>query len=71
VFDPGLAQDKKVRHLGAEIVFEDGFAYAEPVSFTWAPKGQTPQIKRITKYCRDTLAMVALTISGEDLQTTF
>jgi transposase len=40
-------------------------SYAEPVSFTWAPKGQTPQIKRITKYRRETSTMAALTITGK------
>ena len=48
-------------------MFEDefGFSYAEPVSFTWAPKGQTPQLKRITKFRRETSTMVGLTISGK------
>jgi transposase len=48
-------------------VFEDefGFSYAEPVSFTWAPKGQPPQLKRITKFRRETSTMVGLTISGK------
>ncbi|MBN2385809.1 MAG: winged helix-turn-helix domain-containing protein [Anaerolineales bacterium] len=48
---------KKARRLGAEIVLEDefGFSYAEPVSFTGAPRGQTPQRKRITKdLCKKT-----------------
>jgi transposase len=48
-------------------VFEDefGLSYAEPVSFTWAPKGQTPQLKRITKFRREISTMVGLTISGK------
>jgi transposase len=48
-------------------VFEDefGLSYSEPVSFTWAPRGQTPQIKRIGKYRRETSTMVGLTISGK------
>jgi transposase len=48
-------------------VFEDefGFSYAEPVSFTWAPKGQTPRLKRITKFRRETSTMIGLTISGK------
>jgi len=48
-------------------VFEDefGFSYAEPVSFTWAPKGQPPQLKRITHFRRETSTMVGLTISGQ------
>src|SRR3990172_8627997 len=44
---------------------EFGFSYAEPVSFTWAPKGKTPQLKRITKFRRETSTMVGLTISGK------
>jgi len=48
-------------------VFEDefGLSYAEPVSFTWAPKGKTPQLKRITKFRREISTMVGLTISGK------
>lgn len=48
-------------------MFEDefGFSYAEPVSFTWAPRGQPPQIKRITTYRRETSTLVGLTISGK------
>ena len=49
------------------IVFEDEFgcSYAEPVSFTWAPRGQPPQLKRITSYRRETSTMVGLTITGK------
>jgi len=48
-------------------VFEDefGLSYAEPVSFTWAPKGQTPQLKRITRFRREISSMASLTISGK------
>jgi transposase len=48
-------------------VFEDefGLSYSEPVGFTWAPRGQTPQIKRIGKYRRETSTMIGLTISGK------
>ena len=63
-----MAKDqKKCLRLGAEIVFEDefGLSFSEPVSFTWAPRGQTPQIKRIGKYRRETSTMVGLTISGK------
>jgi transposase len=58
---------KKARRLGAEIVFEDefGLSYTEPVGFTWAPKGHTPRLKRITKFRRETSTMVGLTISGK------
>jgi transposase len=37
----------------------------EPVSFTWAPKGQTPQLKRHGRYRRETSTMAGLTISGK------
>ena len=58
---------KKAQELGAEIVVEDefGVSYAEPVGFTWAPKGQTPQLKRHGRYRRETSTMVGLTISGK------
>jgi transposase len=48
-------------------VFEDefGVSYVEPVSFTWAPKGQTPQLKRHGRYRRETSTMAGLTISGK------
>lgn len=48
-------------------MFEDefGLSYVEPVGFTWAPKGQTPQFKRVTKLRRETSTMVALTLSGK------
>jgi transposase len=48
-------------------VFEDefGVSYVEPVSFTWAPKGQTPKLKRHGRYRRETSTMAGLTISGK------
>jgi len=48
-------------------VFEDefGLSYTESVSFTWAPRGKTPQLKRIGKYRRETSTMVGLTFSGK------
>jgi len=57
---------KKAQQLGSRIVFEDefGLSYLEPVSFTWAPRGQTPQLKRIGKYRRETSTLVGLTISS-------
>jgi transposase len=47
-------------------VFEDefGMSYTEPVSFTWAPRGQTPWLKRMGKYRRETSTLMGLTISG-------
>ncbi len=58
---------KKAQRLGAEIVFEDefGLSHGEPVGSTWAPKGQTPQLKRVTRFRRETSTMVCLTISGK------
>lgn len=48
-------------------MFEDefGLSYTESVSFTWAPRGKTPQLKRIGKYRRETSTMVGLTFSGK------
>ena len=48
-------------------MFQDefGLSYSEPVSFTWAPKGKTPVLKRIGKYRRETSTMVGLTLSGK------
>lgn len=48
-------------------MFEDefGLSYSESVSFTWAPRGKTPQLKRIGKYRRETSTMVGLTLSGK------
>lgn len=47
-------------------MFEDefGVSYAEAVSFTWAPKGQTPILKRLTRFRRETSTWVGLTLSG-------
>jgi transposase len=48
-------------------VFEDefGVSYVEPVSFTWAPKGETPVLKRHGRFRRETSTMAGLTISGK------
>jgi len=48
-------------------VFEDefGVSYVEPVSFTWAPKGETPMLKRHGRFRRETSTMAGLTISGK------
>lgn len=58
---------KKARRIGAEIVFVDefGYSFAESLATTWAPKGQTPVIRRIGKYRREISTMAALTISGK------
>jgi len=49
------------------IVFEDqfGVSYAKPVIFTWAPMGQTSQLKLNTRFRRETSTMAGLTISGK------
>jgi hypothetical protein len=58
---------KNKAQLDTEIVFEDefGLSYSEPVSFIWAPRGQTPQLKRIGKYRWETSTIVGLTITGK------
>jgi transposase len=52
--------------LGADIVFIDefGYSFSEAVASTWAPRGQTPVIKRITTLRRELSTMVGLSISG-------
>lgn len=54
-------------------MFEDefGLSYTEPVSFTWAPKGQTPLLKRHGRYRRETSTLAGLTISGKILKRHF
>ena len=48
-------------------MFEDefGFSFAEKVAPTWAPRGQTPVLKRVEYYRREISTMAALTISGK------
>lgn len=48
-------------------MFEDefGVSFTEPVSFTWAPRGRTPRLKRITRFRRETSTLAAVTISGK------
>ena len=48
-------------------MFEDefGLSFSEPVSFTWAPRGKTPRLKRIGRYRREVSTLAALTISGK------
>src|SRR5829696_7935510 len=48
----GLAPDqKKSRRRGAEIVFVDetGFSFRDGVATTWAPRGRTPMLRRVSK----------------------
>lgn len=48
-------------------MFEDefGVSYVETVSFTWAPVGETPILKRHGRYRRETSTMASLTLSGK------
>jgi transposase len=40
-------------------------SYGEPVSFTWAPKGHPPLLKRLTHFRRETSTWVGLTMTGK------
>src|SRR5262245_16889672 len=62
-----LATDqKKARRRGATIVFVDevGFAFQAQVATPWAPIGQTPVLRRVSKR-RELSTVVALTLSGK------
>jgi DDE superfamily endonuclease len=64
--DPGLAPDqKKARRREAEIVFMDetGFSFRANSATTWAPIGQTPILRRISKR-RALSTAIGLTLSG-------
>jgi transposase len=54
-------------------VFEDefGVSFTESISSTWAPRGQTPHLKRIGKYRREISTMAGLTITGKILKKHF
>ena len=54
-------------------MFEDefGISFTEPVGSTWAPRGETPHLKRIGKYRREISCMVGLTISGRIFKKCF
>lgn len=62
----------KARRLGAEIAFVDevGFSFLLSVATTWAPKGQTPVLRR-TSQRRVLSTVVALTTSGKLLKRHF
>lgn len=65
---PRLAEDKKkARRLQADIAFFDefGFSFQEVLGRTWAPKGQPPVIRRLTRYRRELSTAVGLTLSGK------
>jgi transposase len=62
-----LAPDqKKARRKRAEIVFVDetGFSFRAKVATTWAPRGQTPILRRVSKR-RELSTVIGLTISGK------
>src|SRR4051812_23339082 len=69
--DPGLARpglaahQKKARRKGAVIVFidETGFSFQIDTGTTWAPEGQTPELRRVSKR-RQVSTAIGLTTSG-------
>src|SRR3954470_6275917 len=63
---PGLAaHQKKARRKGAVIVFidETGFSFQIDTGTTWAPEGQTPELRRVSKR-RQVSTAIGLTTSG-------
>ncbi len=56
----------KARRLEAIIAFVDevGFSFLAPTSHTWAPKGKTPVLRRVSKR-RVISTVVALTTTGK------
>jgi transposase len=57
---------QKARRRGAEIVFVDetGFSCRAKTGTTWAPRGQTPILRRVSKR-RELSTVIGLTISGK------
>jgi hypothetical protein len=60
------AHQKKARRRGAEIVFVDepGFSCRAKTGPTWAPRGQTPILRRMSKR-RELSTVIGLTLSGK------
>ena len=60
------AHSAKARRLGATIAFVDevGFSFLAPTAHTWAPKGQTPVLRRVGQR-RVVSTVVALTTTGK------
>lgn len=58
---------KKAGRIGAEIVLfdETGFSFLAPSGRTWAPRGERPLLRRVTKERRVLSTAVGLTISGK------
>jgi transposase len=44
---------------------EFGYSFAESLVTTWAPRGETPVIRRVGKYRREISTLAAITISGK------
>jgi hypothetical protein len=59
------AHQKKARRKGAVIVFidETGFSFQIGTDTTWAPKGRTPVMRRVSKR-RQVSTAIGLTMSG-------
>jgi hypothetical protein len=57
---------KKARRRGAAIVFVDetGFSFRAKTGTTWAPRGQTPILRRVSKR-RELATVIGLTLSGQ------
>jgi hypothetical protein len=60
------AYQKKARRRGAAIVFVDetGFSFRAKTGTTWAPTGQTPILRRVSKR-RELSTVIGLTLSGK------
>jgi transposase len=57
---------KKARRLKAQIVFidETGFGFLSRLAPTWAPRGQTPVLRRVSRR-RELSVFICLTLSGK------
>ncbi len=57
---------KNARRRGAAIVFVDetGFSFRAKTGTTWAPRGQTPILRRVSKR-RELSTVIGLTLSGK------
>jgi transposase len=60
------AHYKKARRRGAEIIFVDetGFSFRAKTGTTWAPRGQTPILRRVSQR-REWSTVIGLTLSGK------
>ena len=58
--------ETKARCRGAEIVFidETGFSFRAKTATTWAPRGHTPILRRVSKR-RELSTVIGLTLSGK------